>query len=395
MTDYSQSNFFGQFDESLPSSDNLNVSGLSRLFEDTTNSYKFLFFLSLLDILRRRYFDVSDSISFEDLIIEMLANAWYPHTFFKLSFGRQDKVAQKLDSLDLVIEEPILQFTDTDKTLLRQAISSQDLYDVVSHLRRYVPFRLIVPFVEMDLGNVSRGKGNQLDAAMPGIVERCFESRKPLYRFNSTRYRDCYEIIVHPDWASYLEKHYSIVRGWVAWEWLRYMQKRNPSTPAISSKLFMPKKRESLKKQTDYWKLVLRYTDIRCIYSGELIDSKRFSLDHYIPWSFVAHDQLWNLIPTLPEINSSKSNNIPSRRHFDDFVKLQHLGLKVTHKSHQEAGKNWKTLVEPFSLDLALSSNSQLLDFHTLKKAYERTLQPLENLALTQGFSGNWSYIRA
>jgi hypothetical protein len=29
------------------------------------------------------------------------------------------------------------------------------------------------------------------------------------------------------------------VRGWAAWEWLTYMQKRNPSTPAIASKLFI------------------------------------------------------------------------------------------------------------------------------------------------------------
>jgi hypothetical protein len=392
MTDYSQLDFPGQSDENLPSSKNLNIAALSRLFEDTTNSYKFLFFMSLLDILRRRYFDASNPISFEDLIIEMLANAWYPHTFFRLSFGSQDKISKKLDSLDILIEEPILKFADTDKILLRQAIASQDTHDIFSHFRRYVPFRLIVPFVEMDLGDVSRGKGNQLDSAMPGIVDRCFDNRKPLYRFNSTRYRDCYEIVIHPDWIDYLKEHYSIVRGWVAWKWLSYMQKRNPSTPAISSKLFMPQSRESLKKQTDYWKLVLNHVDIQCIYSGETIDPKKFALDHYIPWSFVAHDQLWNLIPTLPKVNSSKSNNIPSQEYFERFVKLQHLGLKITHKNCWNSGRNWKKLVEPFSSDLALSSNSHLLDFHVLKSAYERTLKPLENLALAQGFSGNWRY---
>ena len=148
---------------SLPNSEQLNISALSRLFSDTTNSYKYLFFLSLLDILNRRHFEVLSPIGFQELIVEMLANAWYPHTFFKLSFGRQDKIAQKLDSLELEIEEPIVQFKDLDKRLLRKAIASQNLKDAVSHLRRYVPFRLIVPFLEAKLEGVSRGKGNQVD----------------------------------------------------------------------------------------------------------------------------------------------------------------------------------------------------------------------------------------
>jgi hypothetical protein len=46
-----------------------------------------------------------------------------------------------------------------------------------------------------------------------------------------------------------------------------------------------------------------------------------------LPWSFVAHDQLWNLTPTSPEVNSSKSDNLPANTYFDRFVDLQHQGL--------------------------------------------------------------------
>ena len=51
----------------------------------------------------------------------MLANVWFSHAYFKLSFGCQDKIAQQLDALALVVEDPIIQFKDPDKTLLRQA----------------------------------------------------------------------------------------------------------------------------------------------------------------------------------------------------------------------------------------------------------------------------------
>ncbi|MEY8357215.1 hypothetical protein AALB39_28270 [Lachnospiraceae bacterium 54-53] len=30
-----------------------------------------------------------------------------------------------------------------------------------------------------------------------------------------------------------------------------------------------------------------------------------------IPWSYVAHDEFWNLNPSTKSINSSKSNNLP------------------------------------------------------------------------------------
>ena len=36
------------------------------------------------------------------------------------------------------------------------------------------------------------------------------------------------------------------------------------------------------------------------------------SLDHFVPWSYVAHDELWNLVPTTKAVNSSKSNDLPN-----------------------------------------------------------------------------------
>ena len=376
----------------LPDSDHLNVSALSRLFSNTTNSYKYLFFLSLLDIINRRHFEVLSSISFEELVVEILANAWYPHTFFKLSFGKQDKIAQKLGSLDLKIEEPILQFRDLDKKLLRKVIASQNLKGAISHLRRYVPFRLIIPFLETELQGISRGRGNRIDIAMPAIADRYFDDKKPLYRFNSSTQKDCHSVIVHPDWATYLERHYVIVRSWVAWEWMNYMQKRNPSTPAIASKLFAPTKRDSLGKQTDYWKTVLRSQELRCIYSRQLLDAERLSLDHYLPWSFVAHDQLWNLLPTRPEVNSSKSNNLPDNTYFRRFVELQHAGLTITHKRLSE--KQWVKHIEPYILEMRFNKKEDLLDIEKLYNAYDRLINPLISIASNQGFKPGWTYMR-
>jgi hypothetical protein len=101
----------------LPPSEFLNIAALARLFNHTTNSYKYLFFLSLLDILRRQPCQPTSPIAFFELIVEMLANAWFPHSDFKLSCGSQDKIPQQLDALALVVEAPVVQFKDPDKTL--------------------------------------------------------------------------------------------------------------------------------------------------------------------------------------------------------------------------------------------------------------------------------------
>ena len=263
--------------KNLPHSEKLNISALARLFRNTTNSYKYLFFLSTLDIWNRRRFDFTSFIAFREIIIEMLANAWYPHNYFRLSFGRQDKITEKLDTLELKFSK----FKEPDKKELREAISSQNLDDVIAYIRRYVPFRLITPFLESELKGVDRN--NAVDFIVPSVSKKIFESRKPLYCFDSMDYRECQSLILHPEWASYLETNYSIVRGWVSWEWLEYMQRCNPNTPAIANKLFPPQKRESLASQTRYWKLILKHTGAKCIYSGSTLTEADLCLDHYLP----------------------------------------------------------------------------------------------------------------
>ena len=370
----------------LPNSEQLNTSALSALFNHTTNSYKYLFFLSILDILNRQQFPESLSIEFREIIIEMLANAWYPHNYFKLSFGLQDKITDKLDALDLDVSETILNFKDPDKKLLRETIEQQNLEDIVAGISRYVPFRLIGPFISF-----SFKKDYEVDQKIPSLAKLYFDTDKPLYCFDSTVNKDCSDVILHSEWISYLKQNYAIVRGWVCWEWLQYMQKCNPNVPAVANKLFPPQKRESLSSQTQYWKLILNNAQIKCIYSGYILDSDNISLDHYLPWSFVAHDRLWNLIPTTREINSSKSNNLPSQIYFDDFVFLQHQGMKIY---YQVAGlKKWLKQVECYLVDLNLSSYLDLLELDKLKIAYQSTILPLTEIANRQGFD-RWRFIK-
>ncbi|MBE9205890.1 hypothetical protein IQ244_05055 [Nostoc sp. LEGE 06077] len=371
----------------LPNYDNLNISALTGLFDSTTNSYKYLYLLSLLDIIKRRKFDTLSPISFREIIVEMLANAWYTHNYFKLSFGKQDQIANKLDALELEITEPILKFRDTDKKLLRTAINNQNLDDIVISINRYVSYRLIRPFFAQE----TRGlKDYDVNPTIINLANNQFDTKKPLYCFNAEDQKNCNAIILHPDWIQYLEENYTIVRGWASWEWLNYMQQRNPSTPNVVNKLFMPQERDSLGNQTKYWKTILEHREIECIYSKIKLNKNEISLDHYLPWSFVAHDQLWNLIPTTKSVNSSKSNSLPSEEYFLDFVTLQHLGLTIYKQSVSQI--KWSSNIETFVAELKVDQPDELLNLEILINAYAKTIKPLISLATLQGFSPNWVY---
>lgn len=372
----------------LPINDDLNIPALAGLFDSTTNSYKYLYFLSLLDILKRRKFDVLLGISFQDIIVEMLANAWYPHKYFKLSFGAQDQIAKTLDNLELEITGPILKFTDIDKSCLIKTISKNNLNKIIADFKKNVPFRLIRPFLLEKLREFD--VNYEVVKRTPEIANQYFDYYKPLYRFNKNNYKDSDAIILHQSWIEYLAKNYTIVRGWASWEWLNYMQQRNPNTPNVVNKLFMPTQRDSLANQTKYWKTILEHQYIECIYSKVKLDRNEISLDHYLPWSFVAHDQLWNLIPTTKSVNSSKSNNLPSQRYFYDFVTLQHLGL-TTYKQ-KVSGNQWSNNTKSFVAELKVNQADDLLNIEILTNAYEITLQPLISLAKNQDFSANWVY---
>ena len=67
----------------LPYSEELNIGYLSKLFENTTNCYKFFWFQAIL----RKMDGVRSRFTFDELINEMIADAWYMVTEYHLRLG--------------------------------------------------------------------------------------------------------------------------------------------------------------------------------------------------------------------------------------------------------------------------------------------------------------------
>lgn len=364
----------------LPHSDQLDIAALSGLFRHTTNSYKYLFFFSLLTLLKDRNLEIDNGILLKDIEIEILVTAWYPQVFFKLSFGTQDKISSALQLIPPIDNDQNV-LSKTGRNKLRRHLAFYG--EVLDYkLMRYVPHRILRSFFAAETKGMPDQKVNR---QVSKLAAEQFYDQCPLFRFDDSE--EC--IFLHPDWIAYLEQHLTILEGWTLWHWADYMQRRNPGIPAVTRKLFPPDRRESLNAQRRFWDTVIDETDIRCIYTKNKLDHS-YDLDHFLPWKFVAHNQLWNLIPVDPHANRSKSDHFPSETYIDRLAETHCAALSIARDSF--SNNKWEKDVEPYITDLHIDKPEDTLDFEKLKCAYHRTLKPLMSIAEQQGFQREWTY---
>src|SRR2546426_672381 len=108
---------------------------LGQVFNDTTNSYKLVWFLAILSLLRRKN---QGDLPLSEIFTEMAAVAWHPVCFFRLSFGRQDKLQEAI----VEIREQSLLPVDTDPVAIRDFVEgSPDKQTRLEYFKRYVPTR--------------------------------------------------------------------------------------------------------------------------------------------------------------------------------------------------------------------------------------------------------------
>lgn len=109
-----------------------------------------------------------------------------------------------------------------------------------------------------------------------------------------------------------MQENYDILSSFAYWGLTNFLQVRNPNVPKIPNKLIKKEDRNSLSAQRKFWNTAINGgLEVRCLYTNKLLVERKYDLDHFIPWSFVSHDLLWNLMPADSSINSSKSNKLP------------------------------------------------------------------------------------
>lgn len=357
----------------LPEHNQLDIGKLSSVFRDTTNSYKFYWFLSILDSLRD---NGENTISQKDIALRMLANVWYPLDYFKLSFGSQDgfkNVAKFISSKITVDNRP------TSRSLfeqIKQSFTEKDLSDLTQEtkkLYRWVPFRFVRPFIEAETKGIL---DQNVNAVITRVCDELFESQphRIMYRFVDD------SIELNSIWVEYLQKHQGILRGFIFWHLVKFVQKNNPNVIGLSEKLQKPTERD-LKLANRFWKgYIAENPDVTCIYSGQPITFQNLSLDHFLPWSYVVHDQLWNIIPTPKNINSGKNDGLPSfEMYFESFLNVQYDAVQFYLK------KGNIKILEDYSCIFHESLNEMPL--YTFRNVLTKLIVPQLQTAQNLGFS--------
>lgn len=311
--------------QQLPYSDSLEIGYLCRLFDNTSECYKFFWFQAILTKIT----EGKTSVTFEELVDEMIADAWYMVSEYHLNLGPKDNLETVVQHIHKITgmkpsekKGNILSYLSNcgDKEVLR----------LKKVLIANVPYRLQAPFMP-DF------KGKDFDMRLEERLMKINAQRRLMYYFERVngKYHNGLNTVIsiEPDWVWYIQKNLEIIKGWLQYNMITYLQKRNPSVPGISDKLYPPQERK-LEKVKKYWKLIMKLQPIYEIYGHNPLSENEISIDHFVPWSYVAHDELWNLHPTTRNINSSKSNHLPDwDTYFPLLSKQEYVSYQMMWKS--------------------------------------------------------------
>jgi hypothetical protein len=196
-------------------------------------------------------------------------------------------------------------------------------------------------------------------------------------------------IVLNPQWFDWMYSNIKIIESFTLYELFKYVEKNNPYVTNISLKLFKPQSRK-LSEPTKLWK---NFIEIKGFENKSVFENKplfslhKIAIDHYLPWSLVTHDKLWNLHPIEQKANSSKSNKIADIKYLSDFTNLQFNFI------HHISSLNSKYLEDYFTLFSI--SKSELLNIPN-QKFTELLITKITietELATNLGYYTKWSYL--
>jgi hypothetical protein len=266
-----------------------------------------------------------------NLAVRMVANAWYPIHYFRLSFGKSDSLFDIVTELQRITQIPIDAKKDEIIKGLKDSLSDKRVKNQLDTLLINVPYRFLSPWITYvsDEDTIKRSQALQ---------NGC------LYSLHKEE--DDFFIELNPAWDVYLHNNYGILMDFAYWNLTLFLQARNPNVPNIPNKLVKSETRNSLTNQHNYWDFVMNHgLQVNCIYKNTLLAAGKYDLDHFIPWSFVSHDLIWNLIPADGSINSSKSDKLPKLDiYLPKLAFIQQKAVKVCLANDYREKKYSKTI---------------------------------------------------
>ena len=163
----------------------------------------------------------------------------------------------------------------------------------------------------------------------------CGDTDDQFYHFDKKDKSD--GIFMNPDVYTALVKYKSVFEKQNYYQWIKYLEKANIEEDSyrLANKLDASTERSNL---SQYYKVLVEFNQTRCFYCGKPLNQdsdKNSPVDHFIPWSFVKDDKLWNFVLACPHCNTSKSNKLPDQQYFQNIKernsRLCNMDLEIVH----------------------------------------------------------------
>lgn len=363
----------------------LDVEGFSNMMKDPSFCYKF-YWLEAIVIL------ISEGVhqtTFSDLIDEMIANAWYSVTEFHvhLSGVVSGEVRDGLERAVLKLQSLSGLNPNASKMEIKEAIKAHEteLRNEKKQLTNMVPYRALSGFFAKRDANVNWESTVRLVDYIQSFDKEI--ARLPYVLGTSPNLKK--EVIFNLDWMRLIQDNTVSILGWIQYEKVKWLQNNNPEVPGLVYKLApLDEKMRKLGNVRKLWNGIMSQNVICDVYTGEALNDISYDIDHFVPWSFVMNDELWNLMPMDSSLNSSKSNKLPAwNPFFVNFVNNQFIMYESIYSNeaiHKLYEKCYRDNLH------SLWANQELYipgnDRDTFANILEKNMRPLYDSARRQGY---------
>lgn len=224
---------------------------------------------------------------------------------------------------------------DNRKSFIEQILlGAKDKYGIIE----IIPYESLSSQMMLDISHQVKMKCKTY------VVGALYEDTKHLF-YSFSKKGEWLQI--NPRMYEFVCKHKVVIEKLNYYEWARFLEKVNVDKAAdhILTKIDESSKRNNL----SYYRQILfdEFENHRCFYCGKRLDPDKVDVDHFVPWSFIKDDNLWNLVLACPNCNRSKNDRLPESRYLEllinrnsellihiehkDFVNYQHRMLRYVY----------------------------------------------------------------
>lgn len=309
----------------------LDIESFSLMMKDPSYCYKFYWLEALVKTISEGCLETT----FDSLIDEMLTNAWYSVREFHIHLSgiQAGAIRDGLERAVLQLAELSKLPSNASKTEIKNAIQehNKELKACKEQLTNMVPYRALAGFFYRSDEVVNWNSSVRMVEYIKRINDTVITL--PYTLGESSRLKK--EVHIHPTWAKMIQDNTVSILGWIQYEKVKWLQMNNPDVPGLVYKLApLDGKMRKLHHVHKLWDAIIDLHPVRDIFTDQLIQKKAYDVDHFIPWSFVMNDELWNLMPMDSSLNSSKSNRLPKwNPFFQRFAGNQYLLYEMVQKN--------------------------------------------------------------